>query len=336
MRVLVVGAGLSAAVIARELAEAGIEILLIDKREHIGGNCYDEIINNVLIHRYGPHIFHTSLDFVVKWVKRFSDWMPYEHKVKALLDNGKYVTLPANRETVSILGGSLENVIDVIFRPYTRKMWGIPLEEINQDVINRIPIRHDLNELYFPNDRFQGLPKNGYTQFICEILKHNKIQIELRCTFRREMEGKYDFVFNSMPIDEYFDFSLGRLPYRSVKFHQFTVPFPKILPVATVNYTNSSPYTRITEWKHFPNSPSNPWETTVTVEEPCDYKDNEWMPFYPIKDKNGLNDELFLAYKKMVHEKMMFIGRCGTYKYMDMDDAIAHSLKVAKEFLKWM
>ena len=215
-----------------------------------------------------------------------------------------------------------------------KKMWGMPLEDVSPDILSRVPIRDDLNEFYFPDDKYQVLPKLGYTQFVSEVLKHPKISIELSCAFVHEMEDRFDYIFNSMPIDEYFDYSLGRLPYRSIRFHQYTVPFPKILPVATVNYTNASPYTRITEWKSFPNSSSNPWETTFTVEEPCNYEENDWEPYYPIKDLQGENLKLYSFYKNMVPSKMKFIGRCGTYSYIDMDDAIASALSICKEFLR--
>ena len=332
MKILVVGSGLSAAVIARELAENGSHITVIDKRHHIGGNCFDEEIDHVLVHRYGPHIFHTSKENVVAWINRFSEWTPYRHNVKALLENGTLVTIPANKETLATLG-SKQQVVDILFRPYTKKMWGLSIEEINPAILNRVPIREDLNDLYFPEDSFQALPKNGYTKFILEILNHPNIEIKLNFAFAKHLEKSFDFIFNSMPIDEYFDFTLGRLPYRSIKFHQFTLPIPKILPVATLNYTHTGPFTRVTEWKHFPNSNSHPWQTTVTVEEPCDYSENNWEPYYPINDLHQKNISLFNKYKSMGPHYMKFIGRCGTYSYIDMDDAIDLSLNIAKRFL---
>lgn len=333
MNILVVGAGLSAAVIARELAENRVNVTVIDKRNHIGGNCFDEITDGLLIHKYGPHIFHTSRTEVIDWIRRYSDWIPYQHRVKALLKNGQYVTVPANKETMTVLG-SKENLINTIFRPYTKKMWGLSLEEIDPNIPNRVPIRNDLNEFYFPTETFQALPKNGYTNFILEILRHPKIEIILNRCFSHELEQSFDFIFNSMPIDEYFNYSMGRLPYRSIKFHQFKLPIPKILPVATVNFTHSGPFTRVTEWKQFPNTNSVPWETVVTIEEPCDYSQNNWEPYYPIKDIGGKNLSLYSKYKNKSPKNMEFIGRCGTYSYIDMDDAISESLRTVKRFIE--
>lgn len=330
MNILIVGAGLSGVVIARELAESGMNIRVIDKREHLGGNCYDEVVDKVLVHRYGPHIFHTSKESVVNWIHRYSEWIPYMHKVKVLLEDGRYATLPVNRETLAMIGDK-ESVLEIIFRRYTSKMWGGV--SVSPKILNRVPIREDLNEYYFPDDTFQAMPKNGYTEFIAEVLRHPKIHLDLNSAFSYDLEKKYDFVFNSMPIDEYFNYVLGRLPYRSVKFHRFTIPFPRMLPVATVNFTHTGPYTRITEWKNFPNSGFDPWSTTITIEEPCDYSENNWEPYYPIKDLNGNNDQLYKKYKTMVSSKMKFIGRCGMYSYLDMDDAIDSSLHIVKEFI---
>ena len=173
--ILVVGAGFSGAVIARELAESGRHVVVIDKRDHVAGNAYDftnEI--GIRIHKYGPHLFHTSNDKVVEWLSKFTEWRPYQHKVKALLSDGRLVTLPVNKETTEIVGK--ENVLDIFFRPYTRKMWGIELEQIDRDIINRVPIRDDMNELYFPNDTFQALPAQGYTRTVEKILDHPNIE----------------------------------------------------------------------------------------------------------------------------------------------------------------
>ncbi len=333
MKILIVGAGFSGSVIAHELANAGNQIDLIDQREHIGGNAFDYVNSHgIRIHKYGPHLFHTNDQRVFDWLSQFTAWVPYKHKVKALLKDGRFVTLPVNQETKQLVGE--ENILDIFFRPYTRKMWGKELEELDPSIINRIPIRDDDNEYYFPNDEFQFMPEMGYTKIFEEILNVDGINIKLNTSFNKEMESQYDFVFNSMPIDEYFDYHHGKLPYRSIKFHTVDIPAPMILPTACVNFTHEGPYTRITEWKHIPNCPEyNEEFTTLTYEEPCDYEENNMERYYPVKDVNGSNREIYKTYREMTPKNMQFIGRCGMYVYVDMHQAISSSLATAKKFL---
>lgn len=327
-RILVVGAGLSGVVIARELAEQGHQIKVIDKRSHVAGNAYDFVNDHgIRVHQYGPHLFHTSNDKVVAWLSRFTEWIPYQHKVKALLADGRYVTLPVNKETSDIVGK--ENILDIFFKPYTKKMWGVELEELDPTISQRVPIRDDLNELYFPNDTFQALPKEGYTQMVKNILAHENIQVELSVEYKKSMNGEYDKVFNSMPIDEYFDFKHGPLPYRSIKFHTTTVPIPKVLPTATVNFTHNEPFTRVTEWKQLPGHGVNAAFTTLTTEEPCDYKDNHFERYYPVKDGGGDNLRRYRQYAEEPKENVTFIGRCGLYAYLDMHQAVSTALSIA-------
>lgn len=333
MRILIVGAGFSGAVIARECAAAGHLVKVIDKRDHIGGNAYDYIDSNgIRIHKYGPHLFHTNNEKVVQWLSQFTEWQPYQHKVKAQLNDGTYVTLPVNKETKEIVGE--ENVLDIFFRPYTKKMWGKSLDELDPSIINRVPIRDDDNELYFPNDEYQMMPKNGYTEIFHNIFNHSNIEVELNVEFNKSMEEEYDYVFNSMPIDMYFDYDYGELPYRSIKFHNVTLQQPRVLPTATVNFTHDGPYTRVTEWKNIPCHGSNDYTTVLTYEQPCDYKDNDYERYYPVKDLEGTNRETYKKYKDRVDEdKMTFIGRCGMYVYVDMHQAISSALATARRFL---
>lgn len=333
MKILVVGAGFSGAVIARECAAAGHLVKVIDKRDHIGGNAYDYIDSNgIRIHKYGPHLFHTNNEKVVQWLSQFTEWVPYQHKVKAQLNDGTYVTLPVNKETKEIVGE--ENVLDIFFRPYTKKMWGKSLDELDPSIINRVPIRDDDNELYFPNDEYQMMPKNGYTEIFNNIFNHSNIEVELNIEFHQSMEEEYDYVFNSMPIDMYFNYEYGELPYRSIKFHNVTLQQPKVLPTATVNFTHDGPYTRVTEWKNIPAHGENDYTTVLTYEEPCDYKDNDYERYYPVKDLEGTNRETYKKYKERVNEdKMTFIGRCGMYVYVDMHQAISSALATARRFL---
>ena len=249
MRILIVGAGLSGSVIARELAEDGHAVEVIDQRDHVAGNAYDYVNRHgIRVHKYGPHLFHTSNEEVWNYLSHFTNWLPYKHKVKALLDDGRYVTLPVNKYTKEAVGE--ENVLDVFFRPYTKKMWGVSLDELNPNIINRVPIRDDDNEYYFPDDKYQAIPTEGYTAMVQHMLNHENIAVYLNEKFDKSEEVDYDHIFNSMPIDVYYDCMYGELPYRSIKFHNFDIFMHKCLPTATVNFTHDGPYTRVTEWKN--------------------------------------------------------------------------------------
>ena len=331
MRYLVVGAGFSGATIARELAEAGHDITVIDQRPHVAGNAYDYTnVYGIRIHKYGPHLFHTNNKEVFEWLSRFTEWVPYKHKVKAQLVDGRYVTLPVNKETKEIVGE--QNVLDVFFRPYTKKMWGVTLDELNPEIANRVPVRNDMNEFYFPDDEYQAMPEEGYTKLVENILSHPNIEVLLMTHYTKDMNDKFDHVFNSMPIDEYFEFKYGPLPYRSIRFETHTLPCPSALPTATVNFTHDGPHTRVTEWKKIPNHGDNKYYTTLTFEEPCDYVDNNFERFYPVKDRDGKNRALYEKYKAEQPENVTFIGRCGLYAYLDMHQAINSALAIARKF----
>lgn len=331
MKILVVGAGFSGAVVAYELAQAGHDIDIIDVRDHIGGNAYDYDNDlGIRIHKYGPHIFHTSNKKVFDWITRFGQWVQYKHKVKAQLSDGRYVTLPVNSTTKQIVGEN--NIIDIFYRPYTRKMWGKELEELDPYVISRVPIRDDDNQFYFPDSKYNIMPKYGYTEIFKEILDHRKINIILNLSFKKTYEDRYDHVFNSMAIDEYYDYQYGRLPYRSIKFYNVDVPLVRALPTSVVNFTNDGPYTRMTEWKNFPEHGTNDRWTTLTYEEPCDYVDNDYQRYYPVKDIDGTNRKLYQKYKEIKNNHVTFIGRCGMYVYIDMHQAINSSLATVEKF----
>ena len=333
MSILVVGAGFAGSVVARFLAEAGYQIKVIDIRDHIAGNAYDYTNEHgIRIHKYGPHLFHTNNQKVYDWLNQFGEWVPYKHKVKAILNNGTYATLPVNRETKEIVGE--DKIVETFFAPYTYKMWGKTIEELDPSIINRVPIRDDDNEYYFPNDEFQALPVNGYTDIMKNILDHKNITIELETPFEYSMESKFNHTFNSMPIDVYFDHKHGALPYRSIKFHDVTLPMPKVLPTATVNFTHDGPYTRVTEWKNLPCHGDNSSYSTLTYEEPCDYMENNMERYYPVKDIDGKNRKTYEKYKSMVKNNMTFIGRCGMYIYVDMHQAINSSMSTAKKFIE--
>lgn len=330
--VLIVGAGLAGVTIARELADAGMRVQVIDRRDHVAGNAYDAVnAQGIRVHRYGPHIFHTNNVRVVEWLTRFTTWIPYKHKVKAALADGRLVTLPVNRETSAIVGA--DRVVDTFFRPYTRKMWGVEIEALSPDILNRVPVRDDLNEYYFPDDAFQAMPTHGYTALVESILDHPGITVTLNTPFERGMTDAHAHVFNSMPIDEFHQFQFGELPYRSIRFHTFDFPTAHLFPVAVVNFTHDGPHTRVTEWKNFPGHGDNPAFTSLTFEEPCDYRDNGFERFYPVKDLAGANRETYKRYAALPAPDMTFIGRCGLYAYLDMHQAVSSALATARRYL---
>ena len=326
---LVVGAGLSGLTIARELADAGHTVTIIDKRDHIAGNAYDFTNNHgIRVHKYGPHLFHTNNKAVFDYLSRFTEWVPYEHRVKAQLSDGTYVPFPPNRTTRELV----EDVVETFYRPYTRKMWGKELEEINPAILQRVPGRDDDEDRYFPNDEFQFMPLHGYT-YMCENMRdHDNIDVLVKTPFDKSYEKNFDHVFNSMPIDEYYDFEHGKLQYRSIKFYSMNIPANRLLPTTTVNFTNDSKFTRVTEWKNIPNHGSNDTYTTLTFEEPCDYKDNDMERYYPINDLE--NKDRYLKYKSINNPKTTFIGRCGMYVYLNIDQVINSSLATIRRFLE--
>ena len=338
MQILVVGAGLSGCTVARLMAEAGHAVTLIDERAKIGGNCSDRVDENgILYHEYGPHLFHTNNEKVFQWLSRFTEWVPYRHKVKAMLDDGRLVPFPVNAETLKIV--PKEKVVDVFFRPYSEKMWGMPLEKVSPAILSRVPVREDFVEEYFPKDAFQFMPKLGFQAMFDQMVAHRNIVVKLNEKYAKNWKDgrEYDLTFNSMSIDEYFEFKYGKLEYRSIRFHHFDLPLPFVFPVVTVNFTNKSRYTRATEWKNIPNSLSynrNSFCTKITIEEPCDAKENSWQRFYPVPDSDGRNMKSYLSYEKECPDNMIFIGRCGKYKYLNMDQAVELAMEVCRKWLE--
>ncbi|HEY4042811.1 MAG TPA: FAD-dependent oxidoreductase [Rhodopila sp.] len=369
--ILVVGAGFAGAVYARTLAEAGCTVHVIDRRDHIGGNAADWVdANGVRVHRYGPHLFHTNAAPVFDWLRRFAAWTPYLHKVRAILPDGRFAPLPVNLDTINTVfavtlrteaegaaflrrvavpiadpdnaGQHLRSRIgdvltDLFFRPYTRKMWGLELEEMDASVVRRLPIRFDANDLYFPDDRHQALPASGYTALFEAIFDHPNISVALSVDYVPGMERSYDFCFNSMAIDEFFDYRLGELPYRSLRFHHKTVSQWDNQPYSVRNYTDDGKFTREAWWHCLPGHLAH--ETgrrTITVEEPCDYRRNNNERYYPVKTADGRYQELYQHYRALADSlpNMVFIGRCGTYQYLDMDQVINQSLAGARRWLE--
>ncbi len=369
--VLIVGAGFAGAVYARILAEHGLSVEVIDRRCHIGGNAYDEISpSGVRIHRYGPHLFHTSAKRVVDWLRRFGSFVPYEHRVEALLPDRRYAPLPINRNTINIVfdvalrndeevktflatrsvpcaqvrnaadhlyGRVGKTLTDLFFRPYTKKMWDLDLEEMDAAVVKRIPLRFDDEDRYFPDDEFQLLPEHGYTAIFGNILDHELINVSLNTPFHASMLPGYSHCFNSMAIDEYFDETFGPLPYRSIRFHHREEPLTYSQGTTSVmNFTDTSAFTRETDWSRLPGHAVGAVRKTITREQPCDYRDNGFERYYPVKTSDGRNDAVYRRYRERAASEagMTFIGRCGTYQYLDMHQVINQSLTRARAWLK--
>jgi UDP-galactopyranose mutase len=371
-RILIVGCGFAGATFARALAEAGWEIDMIDQRAHVGGNAFDEVdANGIRIHRYGPHLFHTSNKKIVDWLTRFGTFVSYEHRVQALLPDGRCVGLPVNRKTVNDVFGLALNdsqaveaflrtqaldipepanageylaanigtvLTDLFFRPYTKKMWGLDLEDMDAAVVKRIPLRYDDEDRYFPADKYQMLPRFGYASVFENILDHPHIRISFNQPFDVSMLPGYAHCFNSMPIDAFFDYRFGPLPYRSIRFHHHSVPFGATPDhAATVNYTDSGPLTRETDWSRLPcHVVTQGPHKTLTREEPCDYTENNYERYYPVKTSDGRHQAVYGQYKALAAESrdITFIGRCGTYQYLDMHQVINQSLVQVSDWIE--
>ena len=331
--ILIVGAGLSGATIARKLAESGYKIIIIDKKDHVAGHCFDyKSDDGIRIHKYGPHIFHTSNNLVINWLSKFTNWVDYEHKVVAKLFDGRLVPFPPNKTTLEYVAH--DDLLDTFYRPYSEKMWGKTLEELNPKIIHRVPIRPDNEDRYFPKDKFQKLPSEGYTKLVENLLNHPSIELRLNTKFEKSMQKNILHTFNSMPIDEYFDFCFGELPYRSIKFHHKVLDKNKKTNNAVINFTDTKKFTRVTEWKNFPSHGENRLKTQLTLEEPCDYTENNHERYYPINDADGINRKKYREYSDIVPKNLTFIGRCGQYIYIDMDQAVSSSLSLSRKFIE--
>ena len=365
-RILVVGAGFSGAALSRTLAESGLNVHVIDKRSHLGGNAFDYINSNgERIHKYGPHLFHGSAESTaVTWLSRFTDWIPYEHKVRALLDSGyKTTPLPVNRSTLedvfnislntdseakSFLASITEqcainsaddvfrssvgkHLSDLFFRPYTRKMWGIDAREIEASVGKRLPVRTSRDDRYF-TDNFQALPKDGYAKCFQRIFDHPCITVELNREFKYDDIDDFDFSFLCLPIDSFFNYCFGKLPYRSIKFEHRVQRMN--LPSPVVNFTDEGIHTRMTQWDLLPNSPAGLAGHTITYEIPCSPEDNENEIYYPVRNSDSLDVYKKYCEKSSSLSNIQFCGRTGLFEYLDMVPAITKHLSLASNFLK--
>jgi UDP-galactopyranose mutase len=350
---LIVGAGFAGSIMAERLAaDAGKKVLLVDRRPHIGGNAYDHYDDaGILVHKYGPHIFHTNSRDVFEYLSRFTEWRPYQHRVQAWVD-GQLVPMPINLDTVNALYGlkltsfelveffekvaekngpvrTSEDVIvskvgrelyEKFFRNYTRKQWDLDPSELDASVAARVPVRTNRDDRYF-TDTYQAMPKHGYTRMFNRMLAHPNIKILLNADYREVRSAiPHRHVIYTGPVDEFFDYRFGRLPYRSLHFEFETLNEPRHQPVAVVNYPNENPYTRVTEFKYLTGQ-EHP-KTTLVYEYPRATGD----PYYPIQRPE--NAELYRKYQVLAANTpdVHFVGRLATYRYYNMDQVAAQAL----------
>jgi UDP-galactopyranose mutase len=350
---LIVGAGFAGSVLAERLARVRNErVLVVERRDHIGGNAYDCLNEaNILIHRYGPHIFHTNSQEIFDYLSGFTEWRLYEHRVLAQVD-GMLLPFPINLDTINKLYGltlsqadlevwlaaravhidDIRTSEDVVvskigwelyakfFRGYTRKQWGLDPSELDKQVAARVPARTDRDPRYF-TDKHQFIPAQGYTRMFEKMLSHPNITVKTGTEYRdaKAIAPQARVIFTG-PIDEFFDFKYGRLPYRSLRFEHVTLDKEWHQPVAVVNYPQTEDYTRITEYKHLTGQIHS--QTAVTYEYPSATGD----PYYPIPKPE--NQALFKQYERLADEckNVWFVGRLATYRYFNMDQIVGQAL----------
>ena len=357
---LIVGAGFAGSVIAERLAtQQGKKILLIDKRNHIGGNTYDYYNSDgILVHQYGPHIFHTNCKEIYDYLGQFTTWRPYQHRVLASVD-GMLVPIPINLNTINMLYGmhlnsdevdqflqsraelktrivTSEDVVvskvgrelyEKFFRGYTKKQWDLDPSELDASVTARIPTRNNRDDRYF-TDTYQAMPLHGYTRMFENMLDHPNIKVMLNTDYKEVQDFiPYREMIYTGPIDYYFDYCYGKLPYRSIDFRFETIEAEVFQPTGTVNYPNEQPYTRITEFKYLTGQKHS--KTTVVYE----YPRADGDPYYPVP--RAENAELYKKYQLLANglKKVHFTGRLATYKYYNMDQVVAQSLKLYKTLI---
>ncbi|HEU4795844.1 MAG TPA: UDP-galactopyranose mutase [Pyrinomonadaceae bacterium] len=352
---LIVGAGFAGSVLAERLARgSNKKVLLCDKRPHIGGNAYDHYNEaGILVHKYGPHIFHTNSREVFEYLSRFTEWRSYQHRVRACVD-GQIVPIPINLDTINTLYGlsltsfeveefykkvaeprerikTSEDVVvnqvgrelyEKFFRNYTRKQWGLDPSELDSSVTSRIPTRTNRDDRYF-TDTYQAMPMHGYTRMFENMLDHPNIKVLLNCDYR---EVEKDIPFREMiytgPVDAFFDYRYGKLPYRSLEFKHETHNVQVYQSAPVINYPNEHLYTRVTEFKYLTGQEHS--KTSIVYEFP----QSEGDPYYPVPRKE--NAALYANYKALADATpdVHFVGRLATYKYYNMDQIVAQALTV--------
>jgi UDP-galactopyranose mutase len=357
---LIVGAGFSGSVLAERLASIGKRILLIDKRNHIAGNAYDCYNNDgILIHKYGPHIFHTNSKEVFDYLGRFTEWRPYQHRVLASVD-GQLLPIPINLTTInsmynlnlnsdeleSFYAAKSESITPVLtsedvvvnkvgrelyekfFKGYTRKQWDLDPSQLDASVTSRVPVRTNKDDRYF-TDTFQNMPLHGYTKMFEKMLSHPNIKVLLNTDYKEIVDSiPYDKMIYTGPVDYYFDYCYGKLPYRSIDFKFETVDREKFQQTGTINYPNEQPYTRITDFKYITGQ-VHP-KTSIVYE----YPKAEGDPYYPVPRPE--NAALYKKYQllALATPNTFFAGRLATYKYYNMDQVVAQSLTLFKKIMQ--
>lgn len=358
---LIVGAGYAGSVMARELAEAGWQVRVIDRRPHIAGNAYDEAdAHGVLVHRYGPHIFHTNAERIFAYLSRFTEWRQYEHRVRGVVDGVAY-PFPINRDTLNRLYGldldeagaaaffervreprdpvlTSEDVVlnsvgrdlyEKFFLNYTRKQWGLDPSQLKAGVAARIPTRTNTDDRYF-TDTHQAMPLHGYTRMFENLLDHPNVRVETGIDFADvDDRAAFDHIVYTGPIDAYFGHRFGALPYRSLRFeHEHLANVERFQETGTVNYPNDHAYTRITEFKHLTGQRC---AGTSIVRE---YPEADGDPYYPVP--RAENEALFKRYEALAKQerKVTFVGRLAQYRYYNMDQVVGAALNAAKSLLK--
>ena len=350
---LIVGAGFAGSVLAERLANGSDKkILICDKRSHIAGNAYDFYNDEgILIHKYGPHIFHTNSLEVFEYLSRFTEWREYQHRVLANVD-GMLVPMPINLDTINKLYGlnltsfevedffkskaekcqtirTSEDVVvskvgrelyEKFFRNYTRKQWGLDPSELDASVTSRVPTRTNRDDRYF-TDSYQAMPKHGYTRMFEKMLDSPNIKIMLNCDYREIADQiRYKEMIYTGPVDSFFNYRYGKLPYRSLEFKHETHDKDKFQDAPVVNYPNEQAFTRITEFKYLTGQEHK--KTSIVYEFPQAAGD----PYYPIPRKE--NAEIYAKYKTLADARsdVHFVGRLATYKYYNMDQIVAQAL----------
>jgi UDP-galactopyranose mutase len=353
---LIVGAGFAGSVCAERLAAHGKRVLVCDKRNHVGGNAYDHYDEaGLLVHKYGPHIFHTASARIFEYLSRFTEWRAYEHRVLASVD-GKLVPFPINIDTVNriydlcldessiaafyearaertghprtsedaVVGKVGRDLYEKFFRHYTRKQWGLDPSALDAAVAARVPARTNRDDRYF-TDEYQAMPKHGYTRLFDRMLDHPNITVAVRADYR-DLVGEVSFreMIYTGPVDAFFDQRFGPLPYRSLQFAFETHDCEAYQPGAVVNYPNEHAYTRVTEFKYLTGQ-KHP-RTTIVKEFPR----SEGDPYYPIPRPE--NADLYRRYKALVDStpNVHFVGRLATYKYYNMDQVVGQALALAE------
>ena len=361
-KILIIGAGFAGSVVAREMAEAGHQVQVVDRRDHIAGNAYDvKDEYGILIHQYGPHIFHTNSERIFNYLSKFTEWRPYEHKVRGVVE-GKEYPFPINRDTLNqlydlkldeqgaadffekvrepkaqvkssedvVLNSVGRDLYEKFFLNYTKKQWGLDPSELKAGVAARIPTRTNSDDRYF-TDTFQAMPLHGYTVMFENLLNHPNIKVQLATDYKDwlKQDNLYDHVVYTGCIDEFYDFKFGKLPYRSLRFeHEHLANTEKYQSVGTVNYPNDFDFTRITEFKHLTGQ-QHPATSIVR-----EYPTAEGDPYYPIpRDEN---EALLKKYKALADEEqnVTFVGRLAEYRYYNMDQVVGAALNAVDKILE--